>query len=100
MILWETELDTTTEDTQIMKLIANTIESAQDIKGFIYDDSWCCDHLKRLYDDDLDRICELVASICECYEEMTVTQLNDILRFDEEVNALYNKIIEEEEKEI
>ena len=83
-----------------MKLIANTIESAQDIKGFIYDDSWCCDHLKALYDDDLDRICELVASICECYEEMTVTQLNDILRFDEEVNALYNEIIKEEEEDI
>ena len=83
-----------------MKLIANTIESAQDIKGFIYDDSWCCDHLKRLYDDDLDRICELVASICECYEEMTITQLNDILRFDEEVEALYNEIIKEEEEDI
>lgn len=83
-----------------MKLIANTIESAQDIKDFIYDDSWCCDHLKALIDDDLDRICELVASFCECEEEMTVTQLNDILRFDEEVNALYNEIMEEEEDEI
>ena len=76
-----------------MKLIYRTIESAQDIKDFIYDDSWCCDHLKRLYDDDLDRICELVASICECYEEMTETQLHDILQFDEEVKALYSKII-------
>ena len=83
-----------------MKLISNTIENAQDIKYFIYNNSWCCDHLKALYDDDLDRICELVASICECYEEMTVIQLNDILRFDEEVEALYNKIIEEEEEEI
>ena len=79
-----------------MKLIYRTIESAQDIKDFIYDDSWCCDHLKRLYDDDLDRICELVASICECYEEMTITQLNDILRFDEEVEALYSEIIGKE----
>ena len=83
-----------------MKLIAKTIENAQDIKNFIYDDSWCCEHLKKLYDDDLDRICELVASICECYEEMTVTELNDILRFDEEVEALYNEIIEEEEEDI
>ena len=83
-----------------MKLISNTIESAQDIKDFIYNDSWCCEHLKRLYSDDLDRICELVANICECYEEMTITQLNDILRFDEEVEALYNKIIEEEEEDI
>lgn len=81
-----------------MKLIANTIESAQDIKNFIYDDSWCCDHLKALLDDDLDRICELVAGICECYEEMTITQLNDILRFDEEVEALYNEILGEEEE--
>ena len=81
-----------------MKLIAKTIESAQDIKNFIYDDSWCCDHLKRLYDDDLDRICELVASICECYEEMTTTELNDILRFDEEVEALYNEIIENQKE--
>ena len=83
-----------------MKLISNTIESAQDIKNFIYDKSWCCEHLKKLYGDDLDRICELVASICECYEEMTVTELNDILRFDEEVEALYNKIIKEEEEDI
>ena len=83
-----------------MKLIAKTIESAQDIKDFIYNDSWCCDHLKRLYDDDLDRICELVASICECYEEMTTTELNDILRFDEEVDALYDEILREEEDEI
>ena len=83
-----------------MKLISTTIENAQDIENFIYDKSWCCEHLKKLYDDDLDRICELVASICECYEEMTVTELNDILRFDEEVNALYNKIIEEEEEDI
>ena len=83
-----------------MKLIAKTIESVEDIKDFIYNDSWCCEHLKRLYDDDLNRICELVASICECEEEMTVTQLNDILRFDEEVEALYNKIIEEEEEDI
>ena len=81
-----------------MKLIAKTIENAQDIKNFIYDDSWCCDHLKRLYDDDLDRICELVASICECYEEMTVTDLNDILRFDEEVEALYTEIIENQKE--
>ena len=83
-----------------MKLIANTIESAQDIKEFIYNNSWCCDHLKALSGDDLDRICELVASICECYEEMTVTELNDILRFDEEVEALYNKIIKEEEEDL
>ena len=83
-----------------MKLISKTIESAQDIKNFIYDNSWCCEHLKKLYGDDLDRICELVASICECYEEMTVTELNDILRFDEEVEALYNKIIKEEEEDI
>ena len=83
-----------------MKLISRTIDNAQDIKKFIYNDSWCCEHLKKLYDDDLDRICELVASICECYEEMTVTQLNDILRFDEEVEALYNEIIEEEEEDI
>ena len=81
-----------------MKLIAKTIENAQDIKNFIYDDSWCCDHLKRLYDDDLDRICELVASICECYEEMTTTELNDILRFDEEVEALYTEIIENQKE--
>lgn len=83
-----------------MKLISNTIESAQDIKDFIYNDSWCCEHLQNLFGDDLDRICELVASICECYEEMTVTQLNDILRFDEEVEALYNEIIKEEEEGI
>ena len=83
-----------------MKLISNIIENAQDIKEFIYNDSWCCEHLKKLCDDDLDRICELVASICECYEEMTVTELNDILRFDEEVEALYNKIIKEEEEDI
>ena len=88
------------EDTQIMKLISKTIESAQDIKNFIYDKSWCCEHLKKLCDDDLDRICELVASICECDEEMTVTELNDILRFDEEVDALYDKILREEEDEI
>ena len=81
-----------------MKLISNTIESAQDIKDFIYDNSWCCEHLKKLYSDDLDCICELVASICECYEEMTTTQLNDILRFDEEVEALYCEIIEKEKK--
>ena len=79
-----------------MKLITTIIENSQDIKNFIYDDSWCCDHLKRLYDDDLDRICELVASICECYEEMTEAQLNDILQFDEEVKALYCEIIEKE----
>ena len=83
-----------------MKLISNTIESAQDIKDFIYNNSWCCEHLKTLYGDDLDRICELVAGICECYEEMTVTELNDILRFDEEVEALYNEIIKEEEEDI
>ena len=83
-----------------MKLISKTIESAQDIKNFIYDDSWCCEHLKKLFGDDLDRICELVASICECYEEMTTTELNDILRFDEEVEALYNEIIKEEEEVI
>ena len=81
-----------------MKLIANTIENAEDIKNFIYNVSWCCDHLKALFDDDLDRICELVASICECYEEMTITQLNDILRFDEEVEKLYNEILREEEE--
>lgn len=81
-----------------MKLITTIIENSQDIKNFIYDDSWCCDHLKRLYDDDLDRICELVASICECYEEMTTTELNDILRFDEEVEALYNEIIENQKE--
>ena len=83
-----------------MKLISKTIESAQDIKNFIYNDSWCCEHLKKLFGDDLDRICELVASICECYEEMTATELNDILRFDEEVEALYNEIIKEEEEVI
>ena len=81
-----------------MKLISKTIENAQDIKNFIYDDSWCCEHLKKLCDDDLDRICELVAGICECDEEMTVTELNDILRFDEEVDALYNEILKEEEE--
>ena len=81
-----------------MKLISKTIESVEDIKDFIYFDSWCCEHLKNLCGDDLDRICELVASICECYEEMTVTQLNDILRFDEEVEALYNEILREEEE--
>ena len=83
-----------------MKLISKTIESAQDIKNFIYNDSWCCEHLKKLFGDDLDRICELVASICECYEEMTTTELNDILRFDEEVESLYNEIIKEEEEVI
>ena len=81
-----------------MKLISKTIENAQDIKNFIYDDSWCCEHLKKLCDDDLDRICELVAGICECDEEMTVTELNDILRFDEEVDALDNEILKEEEE--
>ena len=81
-----------------MKLISNTIESAQDIKDFIYNDSWCCEHLKELETEDLDRICEFVASICECYEEMTTTELNDILRFDEEVDALYNEIIKEREE--
>ena len=79
-----------------MKLITTIIENAQDIKNFIYDDSWCCEHLKRLNDGNLDRICELVANICECYEEMTTTELNDILRFDEEVEALYSEIIEKE----
>ena len=81
-----------------MKLITTIIENSQDIKDFIYNDSWCCDHLKRLYDDDLDRICELVANICECYEEMTTTELNDILRFDEEVEALYTEIIENQKE--
>ena len=81
-----------------MKLISDIIENAQDIKEFIYNDSWCCEHLKKLCDDDLDRICELVASICECYEEMTVTELNDILRFDEEVDALYFEIIENQKE--
>ena len=81
-----------------MKLITTIIENSQDIKDFIYNDSWCCDHLKRLYGDDLDRICELVASICECYEEMTTTELNDILRFDEEVEALYTEIIENQKE--
>ena len=81
-----------------MKLITTIIENSQDIKDFIYNDSWCCDHLKRLYDDDLDRICELVAKICECYEEMTTTELNDILRFDEEVEALYTEIIENQKE--
>ena len=81
-----------------MKLISNIIENAQDIKKFIYNDSWCCEHLKRLNDDNLDRICELVANICECYEEMTTTELNDILRFDEEVEALYTEIIENQKE--
>ena len=81
-----------------MKLIYSTIENAADIRTFIYDNSWCCEHLKKLYDNDLDRICELVASICECYEEMTITQLNDILRFNEEVEALYNEIIENQKE--
>ena len=81
-----------------MKLITTIIENSQDIKNFIYDKSWCCEHLKKLCDDDLDRICELVASICECYEEMTVTELNDILRFDEEVEALYTEIIENQKE--
>ena len=77
-----------------MKLITTIIENSQDIKRFIYMHSWSCEHLKRLNDDNLDRICEFVANICECYEEMTTTELNDILRFDEEVEALYNEIIE------
>ena len=81
-----------------MKLISNIIENAQDIKEFIYNDSWCCEYLKRLNDDNLDRICELVANICECYEEMTTTELNDILRFDEEVEALYTEIIENQKE--
>ena len=81
-----------------MKLIYRTIENAADIRTFIYSNSWCCEYLKKLYDDDLDRICELVANICECYEEMTITQLNDILRSDEEVKALYNEIIENQKE--
>ena len=52
--------------------------------------------MQKLKNDDLNRICELVAGICECYEEMTETQLNDILQFDEEVKALYSEIIEKE----
>ena len=82
-----------------MKLISKTIKNAQDIKNFIYDDSWCCEHLKKLETEELDRICEFVASICECYEEMGITELNDILRFDEEVDALYYEIIREREEE-
>ena len=81
-----------------MKLISNIIENAQDIKEFIYNGSWCCEHLKKLKSEDLDRICELVANICECCEEMTETQLNDILRFDEEVEALYFEIIENQKE--
>ena len=81
-----------------MKLISNIIENAQDIKEFIYNDSWYCEHLKKLKSEDLDRICELVASICECYEEMVMTELNDILRFDEEVEALYTEIIENQKE--
>ena len=78
-----------------MKLISN-ITNAQDIKKFIYRNSWSCEYLQKLKSDDLNRICELVASICECYEEMTDAQLNDILQFDEEVKALYCEIIEKE----
>ena len=81
-----------------MKLISNIIGNAQDIKEFIYNDSWCCEHLKKLKSEDLDRICELVASICEYYEEMTMTELNDILRFDEVVEALYTEIIENQKE--
>lgn len=81
-----------------MKLITTIIENSQDIKRFIYCDSWCCEHLKKLSDENLDRICELVANICECYEEMTVTNLNDVLCFDEEVEALYNEIIENQKE--
>ena len=81
-----------------MKLISNIIENAQDIKDFIYNDSWCCEHLKNLNAENLDRICELVASFCECCEEMTKTQLNDILRFDEEVEALYYEINENQKE--
>lgn len=81
-----------------MKLISNIIGNAQDIKEFIYNDSWCCEHLKKLKSEDLDIICELVASICEYYEEMTMTELNDILRFDEEVEALYTEIIENQKE--
>ena len=78
-----------------MKLISN-ITNAQDIKKFIYRNSWSCEYLQKLKSDDLNRICELVASICECYEEMTESQLNDILQFDEEVKALYSEIIGKE----
>ena len=78
-----------------MKLISN-ITNAQDIKKFIYRNSWSCEYLQKLKSDDLNRIFELVASICECYEEMTEAQLNDILQFDEEVKALYCEIIEKE----
>ena len=81
-----------------MKLILKNIENIQDIKDFIYNDSWCCEHLKKLSDDNLDRICKLVANICECSEEMTTTELNDILRFDEEVEALYTEIIENQKE--
>ena len=79
-----------------MKLILKNIESIQDIKDFIYFNSWECEGLKRLKSESLDRICELVFHICECYEEMTKNELNDILRFDEEVQALYNEIIQKE----
>lgn len=78
-----------------MKLISN-ITNAQDIKKFIYCNSWSCEYLQKLKSDDLDRICELVTSICECYEEMTEAQLNDLLQFDEEVKSLYCEIIEKE----
>ena len=78
-----------------MKLISN-ITNAQDIKKFIYRNSWSCEYLQKLKSEDLDRICELVTSICEGYEEMTESQLNDLLQFDEEVKALYCEIIEKE----
>ena len=77
-----------------MKLIYRTIENAADIRTFIYSNSWGCEHLKKLSDDHLNRICELVASICEHYAYMAIPELNGILLFNEKVKALYNEIIE------
>ena len=81
-----------------MKLIYRTIENAADIRTFIYKDSWGCEHLKELSDDNLNCICELVASICECFETMGISELNGILRFNEKVKALYSEIIENQKE--
>ena len=72
-----------------MKLIKDKeFGSKEDIAKFIYEDSWCCEHLKELDEEKFDEVCELVAQICECYDEMDETQLNDILRFDEEIDKI------------
>ena len=82
-----------------MKLIYRTIENAADIRTFIYSNSWGCEHLKKLSDDHLNRICELVASICKQYAYMTIPELNGLLLFNEKVKALNCDIIENQKED-